>query len=116
MHDYKQLTVWKKSMDLVGIVYQIANQFPDYEKFALGSQIRRCAVSIPSNIAEGAGRLSNNEFKLFLGYANGSSFELDTQLLIAKNQNYVSQEIFIKTVSLIEEIQKMNFKLIKSIK
>jgi four helix bundle protein len=115
MHDYKQLALWKKSMVLVNDIYNILNYFPDFEKFALSNQIRRSVISIPSNIAEGAGRLSNNEFKLFLGYANGSCYELDTQLLIAFNQKYLSEETFMQLEEKVKDIQKMNYKLIKSI-
>ncbi len=116
MHDYKKLNVWQKSMELVKETYNIVNQFPDFEKYALCSQMRRSAVSIPSNIAEGAGRRSSNEFKLFLGYANGSCYELETQLLIAKGQDYLSDVTYNSITSKITEIQKMNFNLIKSIK
>ena len=72
-------------------------------------------MSIASNIAEGAGQKSKNEFKQFLSYANGPRNELETQLLVAKDQNYLNEDDFIKCSSKISEIQKMNFKLIKSI-
>jgi four helix bundle protein len=83
MHDFKELNVWKEAMDLVVDVYQVTEQFPTEEKYGLTSQIRRSAVSVPSNIAEGAYRNTNGEFKQFLGIANGSSGELYTQLVLA---------------------------------
>ncbi|MEZ5008232.1 MAG: four helix bundle protein [Chitinophagales bacterium] len=116
MHDYKQLKVWQKSMELVKDIYNVINKFPDFEKYALGSQMRRSVISIPSNIAEGAGRNSQNEFRLLLGYTNGSCYELETQLLIAKDQDYLDESRYNEIIFKINEIQKMNFKLIKSIK
>lgn len=89
--NHKELDVWKKSMDLVEIIYKISSTFPDAEKFGLTSQIRRAAVSIPSNIAEGAGRKGNKEFVQFLHIALGSLSELDTQYLIAVRLNYVEK-------------------------
>lgn len=73
MNKYENLIVWKKAMDLVEEVYKLVKVLPDDEKFGLSSQIKRCSVSIPSNIAEGAGRNSKKEFKNFLSYANGST-------------------------------------------
>lgn len=72
MHEYKKLKVWNDAIELVTDIYLITKTFPDSEKYGLVSQINRCAVSIPSNIAEGAGRNSNGEFRQFLGIANGS--------------------------------------------
>ena len=77
MHNYKELKVWQKSIDLTVKVYQISMQFPDSERFNLTSQSRRCSVSVPSNIAEGAGRNTNGEFAHFLGIASSSSYELE---------------------------------------
>ena len=73
MNKYENLIVWKKAMDVVEEVYKLVKVLPDDEKFGLSSQIKRCSVSIPSNIAEGAGRNSKKEFKNFLSYANGST-------------------------------------------
>ena len=87
--NHKELDVWKKSMDLVESIYKISNSFPDLEKFGLTSQIRRAAISIPSNIAEGAGRKSDKEFIQFLHIALGSLTELDTQYLIAVRLKYI---------------------------
>ena len=113
MNNYRELKVWQKSMDLVEKVYEIVSSFPKEEKYGLISQIQRSAVSIPSNIAEGAGRNSNKEFRNFLGIANGSSNELVTQLIISMKVNYVKENELDAIFSLITEIQKMNFSLIK---
>lgn len=113
MNNYKELKIWQKSMDLVEKVYKITSNFPIEEKFGLISQIQRCAVSIPSNIAEGAGRNSNKEFRNFLGIANGSANELNTQLLLSIRIDYVKEEDLDEIFNLVTEIQKMNFTLIK---
>lgn len=113
MNNYKELKVWQKSMDLAEKVYQLTKSFPDQEKFGLISQLRRCAVSIPSNIAEGAGRNSNKEFRNFLGIANGSTNELNTQLSIAVRIGYVKKEQLKEIFNLLSEVQKIIFVLIK---
>ena len=87
--NHKELDVWKRSMDLVEFIYRVSNSFPEVEKFGLTSQIRRAAVSIPSNIAEGAGRKGDKEFIQFLHIALGSLSELDTQYMIAVRLNYI---------------------------
>src|SRR4030042_1837369 len=89
---YRDLEVWKLSIDLVKKVYQITHNFPASEKFGLINQIRRAAVSIPSNIAEGQGRNSTKEFKQFLAISLGSVAELETQLIIAKEIEYLALE------------------------
>lgn len=88
---HKDLTVWQKAMDLVEDIYRITRDFPDEERFGLVQQMRRCAVSIPSNIAEGAGRSSSREFLRFLSIAIGSLAELETQVEIAKRIGYLSE-------------------------
>lgn len=85
MHNLKELKVWNKAIELATEVYQITADFPKEEKYGLTAQIGRSAVSVPSNIAEGAGRNSNKEFNHFLGISNGSSYELQTQLIISRN-------------------------------
>ena len=113
MHNFQELKVWQKSMDIVEKVYILFATFPKEEKYGLTSQIRRCAVSIPSNISEGAGRNTNGEFKQFLGIANGSANELFTQLNLLHRLNLVS-EINIKSIlDELIEVQKMNYKLIQ---
>jgi four helix bundle protein len=86
------LLVWQKSIDLVIEVYQITAKFPMEERYGLTSKINRCVVSIPSNIAEGATRNTYKEFNNFLATAQGSSFELDTQLIISNRLNFTSRE------------------------
>jgi len=76
---YRELVVWQKSIQLTVLVYRLSSAFPREEKYGLTSQMRRCAVSIASNIAEGAGRLNTPEYKQYLGVARGSHFELQTQ-------------------------------------
>ena len=93
---YENLKVWQEAMSLVEIVYSLTKQFPSYEKFDLISQLRRSAISIPSNIAEGKGRNSDKEFKQFLYIARGSLFELRTQLEIARRLRYIDSNIEIK--------------------
>ncbi len=116
MHSYKKLDVWQKSVSLVTEIYILTKNFPDIEKFGLISQINRCAVSIPSNIAEGAGRSSKKDFSLFLGYALASSFELETQLIISNNLKFVSDEQKDKYIIELNIIQRMIYSLIKSLK
>lgn len=111
MHKYKELKLWQKSIDLVTGVYLTTRSFPETEKFGLISQINRAAVSIPSNIAEGAGRNSDKEFIQFLSIAHASSFELETQLIISKNLNYLSVEDLDQLTTQIEELQKMNYSI-----
>ena len=109
MHQYKELKLWQKSIDLVTRIYALTRNFPQIEKFGLVSQINRSAVSIPSNIAEGAGRNSDKEFVQFLAIAHASSFELETQLIISKNLEYISPEELISLTNHLIELQKMNF-------
>jgi len=111
MHQYKELKIWQKAMDLVTRIYQVTKGFPNVERFGLVSQINRCAVSIPSNIAEGAGRNSEKEFVRFLAISHASSFELETQLIISRNINYLSNDALNEFTEQITELQKMNFAL-----
>lgn len=116
MHRYKDLEVWKKAMDLAEKIYSETNSFPDEEKFGLISQMRRCAVSVASNIAEGAGRNSNKEFNQFLGIAQGSAFELETQVLLSKRLKFLSEEAEKAITSEVNVIANMIFKLKKNLK
>jgi len=116
MNNYRNLLIWQKSVDLVTRIYSVTNTFPKEEAYGLTSQVRRCAVSIPSNIAEGSGRNSKKEFLNFLSISHGSSYELDTQLTIANNVGLLSEEQFRELSESILEIQKMNSGLKKSIK
>lgn len=116
MNNYKDLKVWEKGMTLVELVYFLTKQLPDDEKFGLISQIKRCSISIPSNIAEGAGRNSNKEFIRFLSIANGSTTELETQLLLIKRLHLVPKAKVENILILCQEIKNMNFALQKSLK
>lgn len=116
MNQYKNLKVWQKSMELVVEVYRKTDKFPDKERFGLITQINRCAVSIASNIAEGAGRNSPKEFNNFLGITLGSSCELETQLMIAEKLGYMNAKELEELNTSVEEIQKMIVGLQKSIK
>jgi four helix bundle protein len=110
---YKELVVWQKSMTLVTLIYEITKIFPDDEKFGLTSQMRRCSVSIPSNIAEGWGRLSKKNYIQFLRISKGSLYELETQILITKQLNYINDSETVE--SLIIEISKMLNSLIRKL-
>ncbi|WP_238253419.1 four helix bundle protein [Capnocytophaga cynodegmi] len=111
---YKELVVWKKSIVLVKKVYTLLRSFPEEEKFGLTSQIRRSAISIPSNIAEGFGRGSSKSFLQFLYVSRGSLYELETQLYIAKDLNFISDNQEIE--NLISEIGKMLNSMIQKLK
>ena len=102
---YQELTVWKKSMDLVDRIYDLSACFPSVEKFGLGSQMTRAAVSIPSNIAEGSGRATPKECVRFLSIARGSLYELTTHLQIAERRRYCITPDEVK--SLINEVARM---------
>ncbi|NVJ86895.1 MAG: four helix bundle protein [Algoriphagus sp.] len=111
MHRYKELKVWQKAIDLAVEVYRVTEKLPSEERFGLISQINRCAISIPSNIAEGAGRNTNKDFNHFLGVSLGSSFELDTQMIISNRLGYVNNDDFEIIEKELEHIQNMIVKL-----
>ena len=115
IRSYKDLIVWKASMELVCEVYEVTRSFPDTERYGLTSQMRRCAISIPSNIAEGWSRNSARSFISYLNIASGSMSELLTQLEIARRINYISA----KRMQALEhrgiQISKMLYMLIKKI-
>ena len=115
MSDYKELGVWTLSVQLSIDIYKLIRTFPKSEQFGLSDQIKRAAVSIPSNIAEGAGRASKKDFAHFLSIANGSACELETQLLIAFNVGFLSQNDLTKSIDLIVRIRKMLTKLRQSL-
>lgn len=104
--DYRDLIVWKKSMDLVVAIYQCTKEFPESEKFGLISQMRRSAISIPSNLAEGSKRGSSKDFRQFVLIAYGSGAELETQLEIAKRLKYL-QDTPSNIEDRISEVMKM---------
>ena len=104
---YTELIAWQKSIDLVTDVYGITRHFPKEEIYGLTSQIRRAAVSVPSNIAEGQGRLSTGEFRQFLGHARGSLAEVETQVHIAEKLSYVSREEADRVLSSCDEVGRI---------
>ena len=106
-HRLQDLQIWKRSMNLVKEIYLITQDLPSEEKYGLISQIRRCAVSIPSNIAEGAGRNNAKEFIQFLGIASGSSYELETQLILLFELKFKTEDEISPLTKELSEIQKM---------
>jgi len=110
---YRDLIVWQKSMLSVTKVYAITKFFPASEVYGLSNQLRRSAVSVPSNIAEGYGRNSTNDYKRFLQIAVGSLYELQTQLEIAYNLTYINEEALGDIISLCTEIEKCYILLFK---
>lgn len=115
MNYFKELKVWQKAIELVTKTYLVTKEFPKEELFGLVSQIRRCVVSIPSNIAEGCGRKTSKDFSNFLGVALGSSFEFETQIIISKNIGYLNNEKFKLLGSEVQHIQNMIIKLQSSL-
>ena len=108
MHNYKKLNCWIKSVDLVEKIYKITDTFPKKEMFCLSQQMNRCAISIPSNIAEGSGR-GEKEFIHFLNISLGSSFELETQIEISFRLKYISETEKTEIDKEISDIQKITF-------
>lgn len=113
MHILEDLKVWNKAMEIAVETYKLSADFPKEEKYGLTSQIRKSAVSVPSNIAEGAGRNTSGEFKNFLSIANGSSYELFTQLVLSYKLDLVPENLVQPIISEVTEVQKMDFALIK---
>ena len=114
--NYRDLIGWQKAMDLVEMVYEMTNNFPSDERFGLTSQLRRAVVSVPSNIAEGQGRNSGNEFKRVLNIAHGSLREVETQLLIAGRLKYLTESNVQQALQLCEETGRIINGLINSLK
>ncbi len=112
MHNYKELNVWKRSIQLTVEIYIITKSFAIDERFGLVSQMRKSAISVPSNIAEGAGRRSNKEFAHFLGIAHGSICELESQLYVSLNLEFITSIDFNRITEQLTEIQKMLYALI----
>jgi four helix bundle protein len=115
MNNFRELNVWQKAVALATTIYRITENYPKEEIYGLTSQIRRCTVSISSNIAEGAGRRTKKDFRHFLDMATGSCYELETQLTISKNLDYIAKNEFETLKSDLTEIQKMMYALIKSL-
>jgi four helix bundle protein len=113
---FRELVVWQRAMQLTVAVYRVTQDFPREEIYGLTSQLRRAAVSIPSNIAEGQGRGSTGEFRQFLAIARGSTCELQTQLEIARALNFGKPELIDETDALSNEVRKMLFGILDSLK
>ena len=116
IESYKELIVWQKSMKLAEDMYCITDSFPPKEQFALTSQIRKAAISIPSNIAEGYGRNTSKNYVQFLYISKGSLFELETQIELSKRLNYINEEVYNNIEESIIEISKMLHSLIVKLK
>ena len=116
MHNFRELEVWKKAIDLTTLYYKFSKTFQKDELFGLTSQSRRSLVSISSNIAEGAGRDTDKQFVQFLSFALASSFEFETQLIVAKNLEYISNENYDLIFNELRHIQNMLIKLINNYK
>lgn len=115
MNRYKKLDIWKRAVELATEIYKSTSNFPAEEKYGLTSQLRRCGVSISSNIAEGAGRNTKKDFNRFISIAYGSSCELETQLTIAKNLKLLSKSESSELLKEINELQKMMFTFSKKL-
>lgn len=112
---YQDLRVWQKSIELVKEIYLLVEKLPSKENYVLSDQMRRAVISIPSNIAEGSGRSSRDEYKRFLKIARGSQYELQTQIYICVELNYFTKADTVKANELITEVGKMLNNLIKSL-
>lgn len=116
MHNYKELKVWQKARELVKFTFQLTKKFPKEEIYSLTSQVRRAVVSIPFNIAEGAGHSSKKEFSRFLEIAYASTCELDTQIILSFDLEFINQTELNDSTNYIKELQKILNGLIKSLK
>ncbi len=111
IRSYRDLIAWQKGMDLVDMVYDIADNFPTREQFGLRSQITRAAVSVPSNIAEGHGRSTSRDFAHFLDMARSSVLEVETQLLVALRRRFATQQAVDDALSLAGEVSRILIRL-----
>jgi four helix bundle protein len=116
MHNFRELKIWQRSMTLAEDVYKATSTFPKEEIYGLSSQLKRCAVSVPSNISEGAGRATNKQFKHFLEFSMGSCNEIQTQIDLANRFNYVSKELNDQIVNEALQVYKMILAFYNSLK
>ncbi|RJP47575.1 MAG: four helix bundle protein [Armatimonadetes bacterium] len=107
LKSYKELIVWQKAIQLVKEIFILTGNFPASELYGLVSQMRRSAISVPSNIAEGYGRRSSKEYIHFCSIAYGSALELETQMIIAKELGFAKEQDFLKANQLLEEVLRM---------
>jgi four helix bundle protein len=105
-HNYKNLKIWQLGIEIANDISDILLEFPKHERYDLSSQLSRCSVSIPSNIAEGSSR-TDKSFSHYIDISLGSSFELNTQLIVAKHRKYINEQIFNKLEKKVEEFQRM---------
>ena len=116
MNSFRNLNAYIKAKELVSMVYALIKKFPKEEQYALCDQLRRAVISIPSNIAEGSSRTSEKDFAHFLEISLGSSFEVETQLLISKNLHYISEEKYIEIMNELAILQKQLNNFIQTIR
>jgi four helix bundle protein len=114
-NSFRELVVWQKAMQLTVQIYELTKEFPREEMYGMTAQMRRSAVSIPSNIAEGQGRANVGEFRHFLAIARGSDCELQTQLALARMLGFGSEKSIANAEQLSEEVRKMVFRLLQSL-
>lgn len=107
MHNFRKLVIWQKAIDFVTDVYVLTRKFPQHEVFGLSSQIQRAAISIPLNIAEGSAKSSNKDFSRFLEMAVGSSYELESAIIITHNLKYIDAELMNNSINKLTELQIM---------
>src|ERR1700761_5034293 len=113
---FRDLLVWQRAMQLTVAIYRLTKEFPREELYGLTNQIRRAAVSLPSNIAEGHGRLNTGEFRQFLGIARASNFELQTQMEIARTLGFGDSKLLDEAEGLSHEVGKMIYSILESTK
>ena len=116
MHNFKELKVWQLSRQFVKEIYETTVSFPSEEKYGLISQLRRCAVSVPTNISEGSGRNTDKDFAQFLNISPGSAYELEILLILSHDVNFITTDQLEELTVKISEIQKMTFGLIKTLR
>ncbi len=115
MESYRDLVAWQKGLDLCEAIYNTSSFFPQHELYGLTNQIRRAAVSVPSNIAEGAGRITKGEFVQAIGYARGSLFEVETQVHVAKRWGFIGSTESTQLLEMIAEIGRLTGGLIRAL-
>jgi four helix bundle protein len=115
VQSFRDLQVWQRAIQLSVAIYSLTKDFPREELYGLSSQIRRSAVSVPSNIAEGHGRLNTGEYRQFLGIARGSNFELQTQLEIARALGFGNSKLLNEAEGLSHEVGKMLFSILEKV-
>ena len=116
MHNFKELKIWQKAIDLAEDTYKLLADYPEFEKYGLISQMRRSVTSIPSNIAEGSGRGTSRDFRRFLAISLGSAFELETQLILSERFGFISKTSLEEFSVKLHELQKMIYGFRKSLK